>query len=76
MTRSRSRGAETRCRRSSRFAAAAMDARVHGMDEYDDHDYCDLCDKQHSTSYYCFNPRIPEDEELCRTPGKCGGRSA
>lgn len=41
------------------------------MDEYDDHDYCDLCSK-HTVRCYCFTVSPPEvDDQVCRTPNGC-----
>lgn len=45
------------------------------MDEYDDHDYCDRCDK-HTTECWCFSCAPPDsDDEVCRTPDECTGQA-
>ena len=51
--------------------------RKSAMDEYDDHDYCDRCNK-HSVNCWCGIGRDPEseDDEVCRTPDKCVGQVA
>lgn len=51
------------------------------MTEYDDHDYCLVCNK-HTIECYCctgLGPGWPEldaedKESMCLTPGQCGPR--